>query len=57
MAFEDPIRLINRTAGVGLRETVKMPWLRVYGSFKNSGLADLDYIIFQFFIHSALRDQ
>jgi|GEM_PF-352714 len=46
--LEDPVRLINRTADVGLRETVKMPWLRVYGPFKNSRLADWTIFYFSF---------
>ncbi|WP_256202126.1 metal-dependent hydrolase [Sulfuracidifex metallicus] len=38
--LEDPIVLINRTSDIGLRESKGMPWLRVYGPFKNSRLAD-----------------
>lgn len=38
--LEDPLTLVNRTADKGLREVIKMPWLRIYGPFKNSRLAD-----------------
>ncbi|BFI75283.1 metal-dependent hydrolase [Sulfurisphaera ohwakuensis] len=38
--LEDPLILVNRTADKGLREVIKMPWLRIYGPFKNSRLAD-----------------
>ncbi|PVU69893.1 hypothetical protein DDW09_03270 [Sulfolobus sp. SCGC AB-777_L09] len=59
--LEDPVRLINRTADVGLREPAKMPWLRVYGPFKNSRLADWtifysSFIFIQLFeIHDLLN--
>ncbi|QIW23182.1 metal-dependent hydrolase [Sulfolobus sp. S-194] len=38
--LEDPLTLVNRTADKGLREVSKMPWLRIYGPFKNSRLID-----------------
>ncbi len=38
--LEDPASLINRTADPGLREPKKIPWIRIYGPFKNSRLAD-----------------
>ncbi|MFP3226420.1 MAG: hypothetical protein RXQ80_05810 [Sulfolobaceae archaeon] len=59
--LEDPVRLINRTADVRLREPAKMPWLRVYGPFKNSRLADWtifysSFIFIQLFeIHDLLN--
>ncbi|MEM4223095.1 MAG: metal-dependent hydrolase, partial [Metallosphaera sp.] len=38
--LEDPSTLVNRTADPGLREIERMPWIRVYGPFKNSRLVD-----------------
>ncbi|ADX82006.1 metal-dependent hydrolase [Saccharolobus islandicus] len=38
--LEDPMRIINKTADPGLKEVVKMPWIRIYGPFKNSRLVD-----------------
>ena len=38
--LEDPSVLVNRTADKDLKEVAKMPWLRVYGPFKNGRLAD-----------------
>jgi hypothetical protein len=38
--MEDPVRLVRRTSDPELREEGKAPWIRVYGPFKNSRLAD-----------------
>ncbi|BDB98134.1 metal-dependent hydrolase [Saccharolobus caldissimus] len=38
--LEDPNRIINKTTDPGLKEVVKMPWIRIYGPFKNSRLVD-----------------
>lgn len=38
--LEDPIRLIRKTADPGLKSPEKYPWIRIYGPFKNSRLAD-----------------
>ncbi|QXJ35705.1 metal-dependent hydrolase [Saccharolobus shibatae] len=38
--LEDPVSIINKTADPGLKEIVKMPWIRIYGPFKNSRLVD-----------------
>ncbi|AAK42077.1 metal-dependent hydrolase [Saccharolobus solfataricus] len=38
--LEDPVRIINKTADPGLKVVVKMPWIRIYGPFKNSRLVD-----------------
>ncbi|WP_338602292.1 metal-dependent hydrolase [Sulfolobus tengchongensis] len=42
--LEDPVRIINKTADPGLKEVQKMPWVRIYGPFKNSRL--IDWMIF-----------
>ncbi|GGU00597.1 hypothetical protein GCM10007116_17290 [Sulfodiicoccus acidiphilus] len=38
--LEDPVTLVQETADPGLRESGVVPWLRVYGPFRNSRLMD-----------------
>ncbi|PSN86340.1 hypothetical protein B9Q02_02835 [Candidatus Marsarchaeota G1 archaeon BE_D] len=38
--LEDPLRVITRTTEKELAPTSKSPWVRVYGPFKNSRIAD-----------------